>query len=62
MRKFFIITLLALVAAIALQSQARDKDADLLKVFAERTVKVDKHKLKYREVLVARHTRSNRPS
>ena len=55
MRKIFIITLLALVAAIALQSQARDRGVDLLKVFAERTVKVDKHKLKYREVLVARH-------
>ena len=46
MRKISIITLLALVAAISLQSQARDKGVDLLKVFAERTVKVDKHKLK----------------
>ena len=46
MRKIFIITLLALIAAIAFQSQAKDKGVDLLKAFAERTVKVDKHKLK----------------
>lgn len=53
MKRLSIIFLFAICAAWGLESYAQIKSADLLDVFGERTAKVYKKKLKFREVLTA---------
>lgn len=54
MKRLSIILLFVFCAACGLESYAQSKSADLLNVFVERTAKVGKKKLKFREVLTAR--------
>ena len=50
MRKMFSLAIMVLITILSFESNAQTKN-DLLEVFADKTVKLDGKKLKYREVL-----------